>query len=78
MVGAISFLLHCAFILIVTTVSGLTIIFTFFGLLITEILPSMFILGVFWRPIYKLFFSTETPSALSSATVEMKTQNEDN
>jgi len=44
-----SFILHCIFILVLAGLSEPNIWFSFFGLIITEIVPSVFVIVTFWR-----------------------------
>jgi len=75
-VCALGFMLNCLFILIVTGARLNNIAFSFAGLLISEIIPSMFILtyfGVFSMLKRIIFFhSTETNTA-SKSTVDTTT-----
>jgi hypothetical protein len=44
LVGSIGFLLHCIFIIILTSLNKPVLIFSFVGLIVTEIMPSLYIL----------------------------------
>ena len=48
-VSSVAFILHCIFILTLAGLSSPNIIFTFVGLIITELLPSSFLLLLFWK-----------------------------
>jgi len=72
---ALGFMLNCLFILIVTGARLNNIAFSFAGLLISEIIPSVFILanfGVFSILRRIIFFDSETNTA-SKSTVETTT-----
>ena len=46
-IGSGGFLLHCAFIIAIAALSKPNAIFSFIGLIITEIIPSIIILAIF-------------------------------
>jgi hypothetical protein len=44
LVSAVAFILHCIFIIILTSLNKPVLIFSFVGLVVTEIIPSVYIL----------------------------------
>jgi hypothetical protein len=46
-VYTLTFFLHCVFILVLVGLNNTNVVFTFVGLLLTEVLPSLFLLSLY-------------------------------
>ena len=79
-VCSVSFVLHCIFIIIVITLTEPNIYFSFFGLIITELIPGAFITVLYSNFIKlkntKSGSTTEASSTNPNAKIELKNVNQ--